>query len=112
MKSFFGSFLGALALAAASIGAAHAQGWPSKPVTLIVPQGAGGSTDAMARLVAPLLAEKIGQTVVIDNRAGAGGVLGVQVLAKAPADGYTLLFGSSTTVAANAFLYASFPVDR
>ncbi|MBI5720875.1 MAG: tripartite tricarboxylate transporter substrate binding protein [Burkholderiales bacterium] len=103
-------FLGALALVA-SIGAAQAQGWPTKPVTLIVPQGAGGSTDAMARLIAPLLGEKLGQTVVVDNRAGAGGVLGVQTLAKAPADGYTLLFGSSTTVAANAFLYASFPID-
>ncbi|KPU99478.1 hypothetical protein APR50_32895 [Variovorax paradoxus] len=78
---------------------------------LIVPQGAGGSTDALARLLAPLLGERLGQTVVIDNRAGAGGVLGVSTLAKAPADGYTLLFGSSTTVAANAFLYASFPID-
>lgn len=90
---------------------AAAQSWPSKPVQLIVPQGAGGSTDALARLLAPLLGERLGQTVVIDNRAGAGGVLGVSTLAKAPADGYTLLFGSSTTVAANAFLYASFPID-
>ena len=90
---------------------AAAQAWPSKPVQLIVPQGAGGSTDALARLLAPLLGERLGQTVVIDNRAGAGGVLGVSTLAKAPADGYTLLFGSSTTVAANAFLYASFPID-
>ena len=63
------------------------------------------------RAVAPLLGERLGQTVVLDNRAGAGGVLGVSALAQAPADGYTLLFGSSTTVAANAFLYASFPVD-
>lgn len=90
---------------------AAAQSWPSKPVQLIVPQGAGGSTDVLARLLAPLLGERLGQTVVIDNRAGAGGVLGVSTLAKAPADGYTLLFGSSTTVAANAFLYASFPID-
>jgi tripartite-type tricarboxylate transporter receptor subunit TctC len=90
---------------------AAAQSWPSKPVTLIVPQGAGGSTDALARLLAPLLGERLGQTVVIDNRAGAGGVLGVSALAKAPADGYTLLFGSSTTVAANVFLYANFPID-
>lgn len=90
---------------------AAAQSWPSKPVQLIVPQGAGGSTDALARLLAPLLGERLGQTVVIDNRAGAGGVLGVSTLAKAPADGYTLLFGSSTTVAANVFLYANFPID-
>ncbi len=104
--------VGLLATAGAIVSMpASAQAWPSKPLQLIVPQGAGGSTDALARLVAPLLGERLGQTVVIDNRAGAGGVLGVSALAKAPADGYTLLFGSSTTVAANAFLYASFPVD-
>jgi len=112
MNVLYRILLGLLATAGsiASMPAA-AQAWPSKPVQLIVPQGAGGSTDALARLLAPLLGERLGQTVVIDNRAGAGGVLGVSTLAKAPADGYTLLFGSSTTVAANAFLYASFPID-
>lgn len=112
MNVLYRILLGLLATAGsiASMPAA-AQAWPSRPVQLIVPQGAGGSTDALARLLAPLLGERLGQTVVIDNRAGAGGVLGVSTLAKAPADGYTLLFGSSTTVAANAFLYASFPID-
>lgn len=89
---------------------ASAQTWPSKPLQMIVPQGAGGSTDALARLVAQALGERLGQNVVVDNRAGAGGVLGVSAAAKAAPDGYTLLLGSSTTVAANAFLYASFPV--
>lgn len=90
---------------------AQAQAWPSKPLQMVVPQGAGGSTDAIARLVAQVLGERLGQTVVIDNRAGAGGVLGVAAAAKAAPDGYTLLIGSNTTLAANAFLYASFPVD-
>jgi tripartite-type tricarboxylate transporter receptor subunit TctC len=90
---------------------AQAQAWPSKPLQMVVPQGAGGGPDALARLVGQVLGERLGQTVVIDNRAGAGGVLGVAAAAKAPADGYTLLIGSNTTLAANAFLYASFPVD-
>jgi tripartite-type tricarboxylate transporter receptor subunit TctC len=89
----------------------QAQTWPSKPLQMVVPQGAGGSTDAIARLVGQALGERLGQTVVIDNRAGAGGVLGVAAAAKAPADGYTLLIGSNTTLAANAYLYANFPVD-
>jgi tripartite-type tricarboxylate transporter receptor subunit TctC len=112
MNVLYRILLGLLATAGSIVSMpAAAQTWPSKPVQLIVPQGGGGSTDALARLLAPLLGERLGQTVVIDNRAGAGGVLGVSTLAKAPADGYTLLFGSSTTVAANAFLYASFPID-
>ena len=83
---------------------ASAQAWPSRPLQMIVPQGAGGSTDALARLVAQALGERLGQNVVVDNRAGAGGVLGIGAAAKAAPDGYTLLLGSNTTVAANAFL--------
>ena len=90
---------------------ARAQAWPSRPLTMIVPQGAGGSTDALARLVAQALGERLGQTVVVDNKAGAGGVLGVSAAAKAPGDGYTLLLGSNTTMAANTFLYANVPFD-
>lgn len=91
--------------------AATAQSWPSKPLQMIVPQGAGGSTDNLARVVAQALGDRLGQNVVVDNRAGAGGLLGVAAAAKAPSDGHALLLGSSTTVAANAFLYASFPID-
>ena len=74
---------------------AWAQAWPSKPIQMIVPQGAGGSTDSLARMVGTALGERLGQPVVIDN----------------PADGYTFIIGSNTTLAANAFLYASFPGD-
>jgi len=101
--------LGLLALS--GFGSALAQAWPAKPIQMIVPQGAGGTTDALARLVGLALAERLGQQVVIDNRTGAGGVIGVAAAAKAPADGYTLLIGSNTTLAANAYLYASFPGD-
>jgi tripartite-type tricarboxylate transporter receptor subunit TctC len=89
---------------------AQAQAWPSKSIQMIVPQGAGGSTDAVARALGQL-GDSLGQTVVIDNRAGAGGTLGVTAAARAPADGYTILMGSSTTVAANTFLYATFAVE-
>ncbi len=100
------------AACAASLSAqAQAQPWPTKPLQMFVPQGAGGSTDSIARLVGQVLGERLRQTVVIDNRAGAGGVLGVAAAAKAPADGHALLIGSNTTMAANTFLYANFPVD-
>ncbi len=106
----FLKFALAISTLACLVQPAQAQAWPSKPLQMVVPQGAGGSTDAIARLVAQALGERLGQTVVIDNRAGAGGVLGIAAAAKAAADGYTLLIGSNTTLAANAFLYASFPV--
>ncbi|MCM3562721.1 Bug family tripartite tricarboxylate transporter substrate binding protein [Hydrogenophaga intermedia] len=106
----FASILPILACLVQPVTAA-AQSWPTKPLQMIVPQGAGGSTDNLARLVAQVLGERLGQNVVIDNRAGAGGVLGVAAAARAAPDGYTLLVGSNTTVAANAFLYASFPID-
>lgn len=95
----------------ASLQPALAQTWPSRSITMIVPQGAGGSTDAVARLVGQALGERLGHTVIVDNRAGAGGVLGVVAAVKAPADGYTILIGSNTTVAANAFLYKNYPLD-
>ncbi len=91
--------------------AAWGQAWPAKPIQMIVPQGAGGSTDSLARLLAQALGDRLGQSVVVDNRAGAGGTLGVTAAAKATPDGYTILLGSSTTVAANTFLYAGFAVD-
>ncbi len=101
----------ALATLLAGLPANAQQPWPTKSIQMIVPQGAGGSTDALARLVAQALGDRLGHTVVVDNRAGAGGVLGVSAAAKAAPDGYTILLGSSTTIAANVFLYANFPVD-
>lgn len=88
----------ALALAAcALIGAtgAFAQNYPAKPIKLIVPYAAGGSTDATARLLAKSLTERLGQPIVVENRAGAGGSIGHEYVAKAPADGYTLLFSAA-----------------
>ncbi|MDO9401996.1 MAG: tripartite tricarboxylate transporter substrate binding protein [Polaromonas sp.] len=88
-----------------------AQTWPAKPIRMIVPQGAGGSTDIWARMIALKMGEALGQQVVVENRPGAGGIIGVDAAAKAAADGYTILFGSSTTVAANVSLYSKVPFD-
>lgn len=80
---------------------AGAQTFPSKPVTLIVPFAAGGSTDAVARVVAEQMRKTLGQMVVVDNRAGAGGLLGTDLVARAPADGYTLGMATVSTMAVN-----------
>jgi len=75
-------------------GAAQAQPYPAKPVRIVVPFPAGGPTDVVARGMAQKMAEALGQTVVIENRGGAGGALGTELVAKSPADGYTLLMGT------------------
>jgi len=69
--------------------AAHAQAWPAKPIRLVVPYAAGGPTDVVARLVAKKVEGAIGQTIIVDNKAGAGGTIGVDAALKAPPDGYT-----------------------
>jgi tripartite-type tricarboxylate transporter receptor subunit TctC len=86
------SVAAAFMLGAAAIGAAQAQGYPTKPVTLIVPFSAGGGVDATARLLTPKLGELLKQSVVIENVAGAAGTIGTQKVARAGADGYILLF--------------------
>ncbi len=87
----------ALAGAALLLGGlcAHADTWPSKPVRLVVSYPPGGTVDAVARIVAPKLSAKLGQPVVIDNRGGAGGAIGGDLVAKSPADGYTVLLDAS-----------------
>lgn len=88
---------------------AMAQNYPNKPIRLIVPFAAGQGADAAARIVANKLSDNIKQPLVIDNRPGAGGIIGTEAAAKAPADGYTLLVGSNGTHAANPSLYPSLP---
>lgn len=89
----------------------QAQDWPSKrAITLVVPFAAGGSTDATARLVAEKLSKEIGQQFIVDNKAGAGSNVGSAFVAKSPADGYTLLFATST-IATNVTLYKSMGFD-
>jgi tripartite-type tricarboxylate transporter receptor subunit TctC len=84
--------------------------WPAKQVRMIVPFAPGGTTDVVARMLGQSLSEKWGQTVVVENRAGAGGNIGADVVAKAPADGYTLLMASGS-ITINPHLYASMPFD-
>lgn len=105
--------MGAIALAAAtlSLGAA-AQAYPTKPITIVVPFSAGGTTDILARLVGQYLTTELGQPVVVDNKAGAGGNIGGALAAKAPADGYTLFMGTVGTHAINAALYKKMPFDH
>ncbi len=85
--------------------------WPSKPVKIIVPFAAGGTTDILARAIAPELSKAFGQAFVIENRGGAGGNIGADIVAKSPADGYTLLMGTVGTHGINQSLYAKMPFD-
>ena len=84
-----------IALVLVAVTQAHAQSWPSKPVRMIIPFAPGGPTDIIARLAGQKLSESLGQPFVVENRAGAGGNIGAAVVAKSPADGYTLLVTSS-----------------
>jgi len=90
---------------------AHAQGWPQKPVKFIVPFPPGGATDISARLLGQKLTEIWGQTVLIENRGGAGGSVGAAEAAKAAPDGYTLFFPSGSVVTANQYIYANLNYD-
>jgi tripartite-type tricarboxylate transporter receptor subunit TctC len=87
-------------------GAAHAQAWPSKPVRIIVPFGPGGGTDIQGRLLGKKFFDSLGQTFVVDNRAGASGLIGAEIAAKSPPDGYTILF-TTASLAVNLTLYGN-----
>ena len=82
----------------------HAQSFPAKPIRLVVPYPAGGATDMMARLVAQKLTDSLKQQVVVDNKPGAGGNIGVEMVAKAPADGYTIGISATNSFAINPHL--------
>ena len=100
----------AIAVAPAGFAGAQSQTYPSKPVRVIVPFPPGGSVDLIARLVAPQLSESLGQQIVIDNRSGASGNIGTELVARAAPDGYTLMVHTIPLVA-NTFLYSRVPYD-
>lgn len=106
LGAVFSAALTATGLLLAGPAAAQAQAFPSKPVRILVPQAPGGASDALARVIAAKLSERWGQSVVVENRAGAGGNLGTEAVARAPADGHTLLMGYAGTNAINPALYA------
>jgi tripartite-type tricarboxylate transporter receptor subunit TctC len=106
----------ALAASAAAIALSAAPSWaqntwPNKPVRIVVPFAAGGTTDILARAVAPELSKAFGQQFIVDNRAGAGGNVGAELVARAPNDGYTLLMGTVGTHGINRALYPKLPFD-
>jgi len=98
-------------IAAAALPAVAQGAWPAKPVRIVVPFAAGGTTDILARAIAPELSKAFGQQFIVDNRAGAGGNLGAEIVAKSPADGYTLLMGTVGTHCINRALYGKLPFD-
>src|SRR5690348_13760836 len=91
--------------------AAMAQDWPSRRLTIIVPFAPGGATDIPARLIAPKLQESLGQPVVIENRTGAGGIIGMQAGAQAQPDGYTLLMATNAEIVMHPSIYPKLPYD-
>ena len=103
--------LAALLLGCAFALAAQAQPWPSKPVKLVVPFTAGGSTDTVARIISEKLTARLGQPVLVENKAGAGGALGSDFVAKSPPDGYTYLVGTSSTMAIAPWVYTKLPYN-
>lgn len=106
-----GAFLVA-GLAASSVAHAQATGdFPNKPIRVIVPFPPGGSADAVVRMLSPRLNEKLGQQIVVENRAGAGGNIGLSVVAKSPADGYTVGLGAAGSLSVSSSLFAQIPFD-
>ena len=102
---------GAALLSVAALATAQAQGYPNKPVRLIVPYPAGGTTDIIARVATQQLSERLKQPFVVENKGGANGAIGSAEVARAPADGYTLLMGTASTHGINSAVYKSLPYD-
>ena len=101
--------IGAALLTTASTVAAQA--YPTRPVRFVVPYAPGGSTDTLARSIATVLADQLGQQVVVDNRTGANGDIGMTIVAKAPADGYTVVLGYIANIGIGPSLYEKMPYD-
>src|SRR4051812_1959255 len=103
------ALVGLLAIGASA--SVAAQTYPSKPIRLIVPFAAGGPNDILARLVGQKLTEAFGQSVIVENRGGAGGTIGMEALSKLPPDGYAVGMGGSSNLAVAATLYEKLPYD-
>jgi len=110
-RALWRGLVAAVLVAAGASAGAQSTPWPQKPVTIIVPFVPGGGTDLGARLVAQKLSTRWGQSVVVDNRGGAGGVVGADAVARAKPDGYTLLVGNLGTQSINPVLYKKLPYD-
>jgi tripartite-type tricarboxylate transporter receptor subunit TctC len=91
--------------------AARAQDYPNQTVKIVVPFVAGGGVDVVARIIAPRLSEELGQPVIIENRGGAGGMLGAAAVAQSPPDGYTFLLGTGSTHGTNSSVYSKLSYD-
>ena len=90
-------FAAAMALAVAGALPAHAQSWPEKGITIVVPTAAGGANDAMARIIGQGLSARLGKPVIVENKAGANGAIASEFVARAAPDGYTIMFGYIAT---------------
>ena len=102
--------IAAACVCTAGLSNAQSGSYPNRPLRMIVPFAPGGASDFVARIIQPKLSEVIGQQVVTDNRAGASGNIGVEVAARSPADGYTMLLGNVGTMAVNPAIFPKFPV--
>jgi tripartite-type tricarboxylate transporter receptor subunit TctC len=111
LHRLIGAFALALVWACGLSAAANAQTWPARQVTLVVPNAAGGGTDTIARLIGDQLSKQMGQTFLVENKTGAGMVLGTVAVGKAAPDGYTLLVGLNGNLTVNPSLYAKLPYD-
>jgi len=112
MQRTFFRTLSALAVSASLIGAASAAGaYPDKPITFVVPSAAGGSPDVLSRLITTQLAKDTGATMVVENRPGAAGNIGIALVKRAAADGYTVGYGNINTLAVNRSLFKRLPYD-
>jgi len=109
IRSFITVYCAVYCAAAASIAAA--QGFPAKPIRMVVPFAPGGNVDINARAIAPALGQVLGQQVIVENRAGAGGIIGTDAVAKSSPDGYTLLMASSSIMTNGPALYPKLPYD-
>lgn len=110
-RTIMGAALGALMVAALPATAQQAANFPSKPITFVVPFSAGSATDLIARALGQAVTQSTGQSVIVENKGGASGMIAAQAAARAPADGYTVLITTNTTHAANEHLYKKLPYD-